>query len=173
MKTTPSPEVASGSGPSGLVLTAASGGEDAVAESGPAASRPTPAASGTAGMSVPMAWSAVSLLSTATRPSAPPSTVSTHFQSAVHVYPVRHLSWGEQKPQSRSTQESPKITGRSKASALEDTETWLLMSEVFGYGIGKLLGKWPEQFAMRALAAGGNTMWTPILPGCSTVTRVS
>ena len=143
---------ASGSGPSGRVLNAASGGEDT--ESGAAASRPMAAASGTAGLSVPMAWSAVPLLSTATRPSAPPSTSRTHRQSAVHVYPVWHLSWGEQKLQSRSTQESPKIAGRRNASTLEDTETWLLISEVFGYGFGKLLGKWPKQWRVPWLSSG-------------------
>ena len=144
---------ASGSGPSGPVLSAASGVEDTA--SGPAASRPmAEPASGAAGLSVPMAWSVVRLPSAATRPSAPPSTSSTHFQSSVHLYPVRHLSSYEQKFQSRSTQESPKIAGRSNASTLEDTESWLLISEVFGCGLGKLLGKWPEQWRAPWLSSG-------------------
>ena len=130
--------IRSGSEPSstGPVLAGASGVADTGGRSGSPPScimAGPPAASVKTGPSTPTAPSAVAGLSTATEPSAPPSTSRMHFQSAVHVYPVWHWSWGEHTLQSRSTQESPDVAGRTSASIRKHTTRWLVMSEVLGY----------------------------------------
>ena len=94
-----------------------------------------------ASASLPATASTVLLLSTATRPSVPPSMSRTHFQSAVHVYPFWHSSWGEHTLQSRTTQESPDVAGTRSASTPEHTTCRFLMSEVLGWRLRKLRRK--------------------------------
>ena len=92
----------------------------------------------------PAPASAVLRLSTATRPSSPPSIFLTHFQSAVHVYPLWHSSWGEHTLQSRFMQESANAAGRTSASTLEHKTRRFLMCGILGYGLKELPGKWTE-----------------------------
>ena len=132
----------SGAAVSGLAAsgTAVSAGTSSVAASGVVASGRAAsgrAASGVATFAGPSfsetspsttaADMSADRLSTARGASLPPSTASTHFHSAVHVYPVWHWSWGEHTLQSRCTQESPNAAGRTSASIRENTTRRFLM----------------------------------------------
>ena len=89
--------------------------------------------------SPPPAASVGPWLSRDRKPSAPPSTSRTHVQSAVHVNPFWHWSWGEHRLQSRTTQESPDVTGKTSASTLAHATIRVLISQVLGCGLNKLL----------------------------------
>ena len=129
-------------GTSATVSANASAETDGPAASGPALTGPSLPADSTT--SVLAAVASVEIrLSTARRPSLPPSPARTQSRSGVHTYPGRHGSFssGAQMFQSRLTQESPDVTGRTSASTHEHTTGWFFMFQVIGSDIEVVVWK--------------------------------
>jgi hypothetical protein len=93
----------------------------------------------------PPAASVDPLLSTATRPSVPLSG-SKQRQSSVQTYPGLHGALGAQTSQSRFTQESPIVAGKTSARIIERTKRRFFMSGILGRGLKKLCGKWTKEW---------------------------
>jgi hypothetical protein len=84
-------------------------------------------------------------LSTATRPSVPLSG-SKQRQSSVQTYPGLQGALGAQTSQSRFTQESPIVPGKTSARTIERTKRRFFMFEILGRGLRKLREKWTREW---------------------------